>query len=27
MSDGSWADESDWEIGEDAENQDGVDAG
>jgi GTPase len=25
MSDGSWADESDWEIGEDAENQDGVD--
>jgi GTPase len=25
MSDGSWADESDWEIGEDADNQDGVD--
>src|ERR1700746_3252116 len=25
MSDGTWADESDWEIGEDAENQDGVD--
>jgi GTP-binding protein len=25
MSDSSWADESDWEIGEDAENQDGVD--
>jgi GTP-binding protein len=25
MSDGSWADESDWEIGEDTENQDGVD--
>jgi len=25
MSDGSWADESDWEIGEDAENEDGVD--
>src|SRR3984893_13263048 len=25
MSDGSWADESDWEIGEDAENLDGVD--
>jgi GTP-binding protein len=25
MSDGSWADESDWEIGADAENQDGVD--
>jgi GTP-binding protein len=25
MSDGSWADESDWEIGEDAENRDGVD--
>jgi len=25
MSDGSWADESDWELGEDADNQDGVD--
>jgi GTP-binding protein len=25
MSDGSWADESDWEIGEDAENHEGVD--
>src|ERR1700732_47361 len=25
MSDGSWSDESDWEIGEDTENQDGVD--
>src|ERR1700731_1636637 len=27
MSDGSWSDESDWEIGENTENQEGVDGG